>query len=160
MDTSNLAYEPAHAATVGQLFSAARRFFEQPPPPPPPPQEISARGPLKLPPHPRLRIGMVDVVRIRGLTGLGGDPAAIELLRNITLHAEFVIGQPIPTGGDLLCDTILDHMYTLGMVYQLSTNATFRGLVAQRATAELLGASITLHMLIMSSNLLCESLQH
>ena len=94
MDTANLAYDSAHAATVGQFFSTARRFFEQPPPPP-----QSIRG-LKLPPHPRLRMGAADVLRIRGLTGRGGDPAAIELLRNITRHAEFVLGQPIPTGSD------------------------------------------------------------
>ena len=138
MDTANLAYESAQAATVDQLFSVARQFFEQPPPPPPPPPPA---GGLKLPPHPRLRIGMADVVRIRGLTGADGDPAAIELLRNITQHAEFVLSQPVPTGSDLLCDTILDHMYTLGMVYQLSTNTTFRSRVAQRATAELISTA-------------------
>jgi hypothetical protein len=63
------------------------------------------------------------------------------LLRNITEHAEFLLGQPATTGSNLLCETILDHMYTLGMVYQLSTNATVRSRVAQRATAELLSTA-------------------
>jgi hypothetical protein len=81
------------------------------------------------------------VARLRGITGAGGDPEAIGLLRNITEHAEFLLGQPATTGSNLLCETILDHMYTLGMVYQLSTNATVRSRVAQRATAELLSTA-------------------
>ena len=81
------------------------------------------------------------MARLRGITGAGGDPEAIELLRNITKHAEFLLSQPATTGSNLLCETILDHMYTLGMVYQLSTNATVRSRVAQRATAELLSTA-------------------
>ena len=96
---------------------------------------------LVLPPHPRLRLGVDDVARIRGLTGAGGDPQAIDLLHNITLHAEFVLAQPIPNGTALLCETILDHMYTLGMVYHLSANATLRSLAVQRAATELQGAA-------------------
>jgi hypothetical protein len=132
MDTANLAYDPAHAATVERYFLVARQAFEQPPSP----------SPRKLPPHPRLRIGTADIDRIRTLVGEGGDPQAARLLHNITLHAQYILGQPTPSlGSDLLCDVILDHMYTLGIVYHLSTDATFKNTVARRAVAELLSES-------------------
>jgi hypothetical protein len=132
MDTANLAYDAAHAATVERYFSVARHAFEQPHSPSPP----------TLPPHPRLRIGTADIYRMRTLVGEGGDPEAGRLLKNITLHAQYVLGQPTPSlGSDLLCDVILDHMYTLGIVYHLSTNATFKSIVARRAVAELLSES-------------------
>lgn len=138
LDIVNLAYDVTMASTVARLYKIARGFFDTavPPPPPPPPS-----GGLKLPPHPRLRMGAADELRIRGLTGPAGDTRAQSLLRNITDHALFVLSQPVPPGNDLLCDAILDHMYTLGMVYRLSTNATLRHLLAQRAAVELLRVS-------------------
>ena len=91
-----------------------------------------------LPPHPRLRMGAADVQRLRTLTAPGGDPQAAALLANITRHAEWVLAQPLPSGSAILCETILDHMYTLGIVYRLSTNTTQRRRLARRAAAELL----------------------
>ena len=44
----------------------------------------------------------------------------------------------MPQPADLLCGTILDHMYTLGIVYYISQNLTFKSLVARRAADELL----------------------
>ena len=122
------------AAAVAAEPSYGQQPRERAPPP-------SNPDTLVLPPHPRLRLGAADVARIRGLTGADGDPQAIELLRNITLHAEFLLAQPIPNGTALLCETILDHMYTLGMVFHLSGNATLRGLAARRAAAELQGTA-------------------
>ena len=70
-------------------------------------------------PHPRLRLDGTDVRRIRAL--LNSDAHARELHANLTRHADAVLAAPPPnasTAPDLLCETILDHAYTLGLLYR------------------------------------------
>ncbi len=55
-------------------------------------------------------------------------------------HVDWLLAEPLPTAnssGTLLCDTVRDHMYSYGIVYRLSTNATRRAALASRVAAEL-----------------------
>jgi hypothetical protein len=91
-------------------------------------------GGISLPAHPRLRLNESGVQRIRQTNGPNGDPIASEMLKNISAHVAQLLDEPLPAGGmngshgatGLLCDTIRDHIYSYGLVYWLSANATER----------------------------------
>ena len=89
------------------------------------------------PAHPRLRLNADGIDKIR--RAAASDLVARQLLLNVTAYAESLLTQPLPTdASELLCDTIRDHMYSMGLAYRLSQNETLRASLAFRATSELL----------------------
>ena len=99
------------------------------------------------PPHPRLRLGEAGVQRIKAATV--ADPTARALLLNISAHVDELLAEPLPSGGmngshgatGLLCDTIRDHLYSYGLLFRLSTNATKRAHLAARAAKEMVAVA-------------------
>ena len=90
-----------------------------------------------LTPHPRLRLSSSVVRSIQAAVVV--DPLARALVANVTAHADWLLAQPLPLDGTvLLCDTIRDHMYSLGLTFALSSNDSTRAALAARAAAELL----------------------
>jgi hypothetical protein len=102
-----------------------------------------------LPAHPRLRLNESGVQRIRDATGPNGDPTARGMLQNISAHVAELLTEALPGGGmngshgatGLLCDTIRDHIYSYGLLYRVSTNATERAILANRAAAEMMAVA-------------------
>lgn len=100
---------------------------------PPPP---AAPPPVGVSPHPRLRLTEPEVDRLRET--LKTDHRAAEIYAEIEAHVATILSSPLPgSAADVLCDTIRDHMYSVGLVYRLTTNRTRRAALAAWAAAEL-----------------------
>ena len=72
-------------------------------------------------PHPRLRFTDADVHRLKALLSSDSSHLSLEIFVNLTRHADVLLATPAPnasTAPGLLCDTIRDHTYTLGLLYR------------------------------------------
>ena len=90
------------------------------------------------PVHPRLRLNATGLARVR--TVVASSPLAAQLLRNMTRRVDFMLSQPLAPGSTLL-NCLGERIYPLGLLFRLSSNATRRVQLLERATAELLAVA-------------------